>query len=39
MNVVLIYSTYLLFLSELERTGVTRRLLWEEYKKEFTAGY
>jgi transposase len=27
------------FLSELKRTGVTRRLLWEEYKKEFPAGY
>lgn len=27
------------FLSELKRTGVTRRLLWEEYKKEFAAGY
>ena len=27
------------FLAELKRTGVTRRLLWEEYKKEFSAGY
>lgn len=27
------------FLSELKRTGVTRRLLWEEYKKEFSSGY
>lgn len=27
------------FLSELKRTGVTRRLLWEEYKREFSAGY
>ncbi|WP_276364575.1 IS21 family transposase [Daejeonella sp. H1SJ63] len=27
------------FLSELKRTGVTRRLLWEEYKREFPLGY
>lgn len=27
------------FLSELKRTGVTRLLLWEEYRKEFAAGY
>jgi len=27
------------FLSELKRTGVTRRLLWEEYKKDFSQGY
>ena len=27
------------FLSELKRTGVTRRLLWEEYKKEYADGY
>lgn len=27
------------FLSELKRTGVTRRLQWEEYKKEFPGGY
>jgi transposase len=27
------------FLVELKRTGVTRRLLWEEYKKEFSSGY
>jgi len=27
------------FLSELKRTGVTRRLLWEEYKKDFSDGY
>jgi len=30
-------STY--FLSELKRTGVTRLLLWEEYKKEYPGGY
>lgn len=27
------------FLSELKRTGVTRRLLWEEYRKEYNDGY
>jgi transposase len=27
------------FVSELKRTGVTRQLLWEEYKKAFSAGY
>lgn len=27
------------FLSELKRTGVTRLLLWEEYKKEYPEGY
>ncbi len=27
------------FLSELKRTGVTRLLLWQEYKKEHPAGY
>jgi transposase len=27
------------FLSELKRTGVTRYLLWEEYKKEYPSGY
>lgn len=27
------------FLVELKRTGVTRLLLWEEYKKEFTSPY
>lgn len=27
------------FLSELKRTGVTRGLLWEEYKKDFSQGY
>jgi transposase len=27
------------FLSELNRTGVTRLLLWQEYKKEHPAGY
>lgn len=27
------------FLSELKRTGVTRLLLWEEYRKEYPEGY
>jgi transposase len=27
------------FLSELGRTGVTRRLLWQEYKKQYPKGY
>jgi transposase len=27
------------FLAELKRTGVTRYLLWEEYKKEYSSGY
>jgi transposase len=27
------------FFSELNRTGVTRRLLWEEYKQQYPAGY
>lgn len=27
------------FFSQLNRTGVTRRLLWEEYKQQYPAGY
>lgn len=27
------------FLSELKRTGVTRLLLWQEYKKQYPQGY